>query len=274
VRPELVPVLVDEARKRGLRVGGHIPAGMTAEQAVRAGYNEIQHMNMLFLNFMSDLAPDTRTPARLTVPAEHAGELDFDDPKTKDFVALLAGRHITVDPTLQVFEGLFLDRAGEVARAYRAIADRLPPTVRRNVRDGGLPVTDPAQRARHEASFRAMLRMLRVLHDAGVSVVAGTDEPGGLALVRELELYVEAGIPPAEVLQMATLGAARANGLGESLGSIAPGKLADFILVDGDPSADPAALRNLRLVVKNGVPMDPGALWREVGIAPLPPARP
>jgi hypothetical protein len=50
VKPELVPFIVDEAGKQGLRVGGHVPAGMTAERAVRAGYDEIQHMNMVFLN--------------------------------------------------------------------------------------------------------------------------------------------------------------------------------------------------------------------------------
>jgi imidazolonepropionase-like amidohydrolase len=145
----------------------------------------------------------------------------------------------------------------------------MPPSVRRGLLDGGLPVSGPEQRARHEASFKAMLHMLAVLHDAGVPMVAGTDSLGGFALVRELELYVEAGLPPAEVLQMATLGAARHAGMGEKLGSIAPGKLADLILVDGDPAADPGALRNLRLVVKNGVPLDPVAMWRELGIAPL-----
>lgn len=270
VKPELVPFIVDEAAKRGLRVGGHIPAGMTAERAVRAGYDEIQHMNMVFLNFMFDRAPDTRTPARLTVPAEHAGELDFDAPATKDFIALLAAERVTVDPTLQLFENLILDRAGEMATAYRPIADRLPPVVRRGLLEGGLPVSGPEQQARFEASFKAMLKMLKSLHAAGVPLVAGTDALGGFTLMRELELYVQAGIPAAEVLQMATLGAARASGMGDRLGSIAPGKLADFILVDGDPSADPGALRKLRLVVKDGVPLDPEAMWRELGILPLP----
>jgi imidazolonepropionase-like amidohydrolase len=157
-----------------------------------------------------------------------------------------------------------------MATAYRPIADRLPPVVRRGLLDGGLPVSGPEQQARFEASFQAMLRMLAALHAAGVPIVAGTDSLGGFALVRELELYVRAGVPAAEVLQMATLGAARASGMGDRLGSIAPGKLADFILVDGDPSADPGALRNLRLVVKDGVPLDPEAMWRELGILPLP----
>jgi hypothetical protein len=269
VDPALVPVIVDEAGKRGLRVGGHIPAGMTAERAVRAGYDEIQHMNMLFLNFMFDRVPDTRTPARLTAVADGAADLDFGDAKTRDFIALLASNRITVDPTLQLFENLILDRAGQTATAYVPIADRLPPYVRRGLLEGGLPVTADKEQ-RYQDSFRAMLRMLAELHAAGVPIVAGTDSLGGFALVRELELYVKAGIPPAEVLQMATLGAARAAGQGDRLGSIEPGKLADFILVDGDPSADPGALRNLRLVVKDGVPLDPEAMWRELGIAPLP----
>ena len=269
VSPELVPAIVDEAGRRGLRVGGHIPAGMTAERAVRAGYDEIQHMNMLFLNFMFDRVPDTRTPARLTAVADGAADLDFDDPQTKDFVALLASKRITVDPTLQLFENLILDRPGTMASAYAPIADRLPPMVRRGLLEGGLPVT-PEQEPRYRDSFAAMLRMLAVLHEAGVPIVAGTDSLGGFALVRELELYVKAGIPAPEVLGMATLGAARAAGQGERLGSIEPGKLADFILVDGDPSADPGALRNLRLVVKDGVPLEPDAMWRELGIRPLP----
>jgi imidazolonepropionase-like amidohydrolase len=269
VKPGLVPHIVDEAGKRGLRVGGHIPAGMTAEQAVRAGYDEVQHMNMLFLNFMFDQVPDTRTPARLTAVADGAADLDFADAKTREFVALLASRRITVDPTLQLFENLIVDRAGSMATAYAPIADRLPPTVRRGLLEGGLPVT-PEQEPRYRDSFAAMLRMLTELHRAGVPIVAGTDSLGGFALMRELELYVKAGIPAPEVLRMATLQAARAAGQGERLGSLVPGKLADFILVDGDPSADPGALRNLRLVVKDGVPLDPEAMWRELGIQPLP----
>ncbi|HEU4517585.1 MAG TPA: amidohydrolase family protein [Steroidobacteraceae bacterium] len=269
VKPELVPAIADQAAKRGLRVGGHIPAFMTADRAVRAGYDEIQHMNMLFLNFMFDRVQDTRTPARLTAVADGAADLDFDDAKTKDFVALLASERVTVDPTLQLFENLILDRPGKVATAYLPIADRLPPVVRRGLLEGGLPAT-PDKEPRYASSFAAMLRMLGVLHAAGVPIVAGTDSLGGFALVRELELYVKSGIPAPEVLRMATLGAARAVGQGERLGSIEPGKLADFILVDGDPSTDPGALRNLQLVVKDGVRLEPEAMWRELGIQPLP----
>jgi imidazolonepropionase-like amidohydrolase len=273
VKPELVPAIVDEARKHGLRVGGHVPAFMTAEQAVRAGFNEIQHMNMLFLNFLFDQVPDTRTPARLTAVAEHAAELDLASGKAKEFIALLAARKVTVDPTLQIFENFMLDRPGQMASAYARIAERLPPMVRRGLLEGGLPIPEGREAAYRE-SFRALQRMLFALHAAGVPLVAGTDSVYGFALIRELELYVASGIPAAEVLQMATLGAARAAGQGERLGSIAPGKLADMILVDGDPSVNPGDLRKLRLVVKDGVPLEPEAMWRELGIGPLEEAKP
>jgi imidazolonepropionase-like amidohydrolase len=140
--------------------------------------------------------------------------------------------------------------------------------VRRGLQDGGF-ATPEGRAGRYRDSFHAMQRMLLALHAAGVPIVAGTDSVYGFALVRELELYVAAGIPAADVLGMATLGAARAAGQGERLGSIEPGKLADLILVDGDPSVDPGALRNLRLVVKDGVPLDPESMWRELGIGPL-----
>ncbi len=273
IKPELVPAIVDEARRHGMRVGGHVPAFMTAEQAVRAGFDEIQHMNMLFLNFLFDQVPDTRTPARLTAVAEHAAGLDLASVEAKEFIALLAARKVTVDPTLQLFENLILDRPGQVATAYAPVAGRLPPMVRRGLQDGGF-VTPAGRAGRYRDSFHAMQRMLLALHTAGVPIVAGTDSGYGFALVRELELYVAAGIPAADVLGMATLGAARAAGQGERLGSIEPGKLADLILVDGDPSVDPGALRNLRLVVKDGVPLDPEQMWRELGIGPLEITRP
>jgi len=73
--PKLVPAIADEAHKAGMRVGGQVPAFMTAEQAVLAGYDEIQHMNMLFLNFLYDKVQDTRTPARFTVVAENAASV-------------------------------------------------------------------------------------------------------------------------------------------------------------------------------------------------------
>ncbi len=265
--PKLVPPIVKRAHELGLRVSGHIPNGMSAEQAVRAGYDEIQHANFLMLNFL-DPKIDTRTPSRFSEVAKHAAEIDLDSPRVKSFIALLKERGTVSDPTLGAFEGMFIGKAGEVDPSLATVADRLPPQVQRGLYSGGLnPPADQVQRYRD--SYRAMEKMVKALHDAGVTIVAGTDAMAGLALDRELELYVESGIPAPEVLRIATLGAAQVMKRDRELGSVAPGKLADLILVDGDPAARIADIRRVVLTVKDGVVFDPAALWTEVGVKPV-----
>jgi imidazolonepropionase-like amidohydrolase len=264
--PKLVPAIVKRAHELGLRVSGHIPNGMIAEQAVRAGFDEIQHANFLMLDFL-DPQIDTRTPSRFSEVAKHAAEIDLGSPRVKSFIALLKERGTVSDPTLGAFEGMFIGKAGELDPSLASVADRLPPQVQRGLYSGGLnPPADQVQRYRD--SYRAMEKMVKALHDAGVTIVAGTDALAGLALDRELELYVESGIPASEVLRIATLGAAQVMKRDRELGSVAPGKLADLILVDGDPAARIADIRRVVLTVKDGVVYDPAALWHEVGVQP------
>jgi imidazolonepropionase-like amidohydrolase len=268
IKPELVPAIVARARRHGLRVSGHIPAFMTARQAVEAGFNEIQHANFLFLNFLFDKVQDTRTPARFTEVGHYAAELDLASEPVRSFIQLLKDRGVAVDPTVNVFEGMFTDRPGRLGAGYAAVADRLPAQARRGLYTGGLPVPEGMDQ-RYRDSFRAMLRLVKALNDAGVTIEAGTDSFAGFALHRELELYTEAGIPAPEVLRIATLGAARVMGRADRLGSVAPGKLADLILVDGDPAARIGDVRRVVLTVKDGVVYDPAALYRAVGVKPV-----
>ena len=173
-----------------------------------------------------------------------------------------------MDPTLGVFEGLFVDRPGQIAAGFAAVANRMPPLVQRSFLEGGLPVPK-GEDAHYREAFRALERMLMRLRREGIPIVAGTDGLAGFALPRELELYVEAGIPASEVLRMATLGAARVARRDDRLGSIEKGKLADLIVVDGDPTVHIGDVRRLRLVIRDGVLFDTDALCREVGIRPL-----
>jgi hypothetical protein len=265
--PKLVPPIIKRAHELGLRVSGHIPNGMSAEQAVRAGFDEIQHVNFLVLNFL-DPKIDTRTPARFSEVAKHAAELDLNSERVKSFIALLKARGIVSDPTLNAFEGMFKAQPGEVDPSLAAVADRLPPQVQRGLYGGGLnPPADQVQRYRD--SYRAMQNLVKALYDAGVTLVAGTDALAGFTLHRELELYVDSGIPAPDALRIATLGAARVMKRDRDLGSVAPGKLADLILVDGDPAARISDIRRVVLTVKDGVVYDPAALWREVGVKPV-----
>ena len=111
-----------------------------------------------------------------------------------------------------------------------------------------------------------MIRMVGELHRAGVRLVPGTDAFPGFILDREFELWAKAGIPNADILYAATFGAASVNHHDKELGSIEPGKFADLVLFDGDPSKNINDLRKPAVVIKNGVVFDPKALYAQVGI--------
>jgi imidazolonepropionase-like amidohydrolase len=271
VKPELVPVITAEAHRRGMRVSGHIPAFMTMEQAVAQGYDEVQHANFWFLNFQFDSVPDTRTPARFTAVAEHATELDLSSDRVRAFVKLLQDHQTVLDPTVNVFEEMFTARPGVVSPALAEVADRLPPQVRRGTLSAGLPVPE-GQDQRYRDSYAAMLRMLKMLYDAGVPIVAGTDAMAGFSLHTELEQYVAAGIPAPKALQIVTLGAARVMKRDGETGSIARGKAADLILVDGDPAAKISDIRRVVTVIRGDRIDEAAALDVALGVRPVSPA--
>lgn len=267
IKPELVPTIIKLAHAKGLRVSGHVPAFMTAQQFVEAGADEIQHINFVFLNFFFDEVKDTRTPQRFIAVAERAATLDLNSERVRSFVRLLKDHNVVLDPTLTVFEGLFTDRPGKISPSYAAVADRLPPQVRREFLAGGLPVPE-GKDARYRESQRATLRMMKLLYDSGITIVPGTDGLPGFTLHRELELYAQAGISAPDVLRIATLGAARVARRDQELGSITPGKLADMVLIDGDPAKRISDVRHTSLVIKDGAFYEPAALYKALGIKP------
>jgi imidazolonepropionase-like amidohydrolase len=104
--------------------------------------------------------------------------------------------------------------------------------------------------------------------DAGITIIPGTDALPGYSLHHELELYVRAGIPAPEVLRMATLTPAQVMGVTKDLGMIAAGKLADMVLIDGDPTKNIRHTRNITTVIKGGKVYDPAAIEKAMGITP------
>jgi imidazolonepropionase-like amidohydrolase len=267
VDPKLVPVIADAAHARGLRVSGHVPAFMSARQFVEGGADEIQHLNFIELDFLWPKVQETRNRNRFIAVAEHAHEFTPTTPVVADFIAFLKRHHTVLDPTVNVFEGLFCGDPSAVTPGLEAIAPRFPPQVRRRMLSGALEVPEGHEAAWREA-FPSMLKLLKALHDAGVTIIPGTDELAGYTLHHELALYVRAGIPAPEVLRMATLTPARVMGVTRDLGAIAPGKLADMILVDGDPATDIGDLDRIDWVMKGGKTYDPAAIEHALGIAP------
>ncbi|MEN1728978.1 MAG: amidohydrolase family protein [Pseudomonadota bacterium] len=268
IPPEWVAPMAEAIHERGMRLSGHIPSGMTAEAAVRAGFDEIQHINMVFLNFLAGPDDDTRTPVRFVLVAEEGASLDQESDAVTDFIDLLVEEQVVVDPTVAIFDNMFRHRSGELSPSYAMVADHFPPNVKRTLLGGRMDITDE-NAERYAAASRALLDMIRRLHEAGVPLVAGTDAMAGFTLHRELELYAQAGISNADVLRLATIGSAEVVGAGDGIGKIAPGYAADLVALEGNPLDDISAVRNTAMTLKGNRLYRPAAIHEALGIRPF-----
>lgn len=195
---------------------------------------------------------DRRRAAREAVEAGADGlaHVFSDTMPEPDFGAFVKAHGAFVIPTLSVTESA----SGTASGASLVEDPRLAPYLRADDREN-LRRAFPG-----EASYGAAEAAVRLLDRAGVPILAGTDAPNpgtahGASIHRELELLVEAGLSPAEALTAATSAPAAAFGLGDR-GRVVPGKRADLLLVDGDPTADITATRQIVRVWKLGVPVD------------------
>ncbi|MDX1392552.1 MAG: amidohydrolase family protein, partial [Rheinheimera sp.] len=268
IDPKWVPAIAEHAHHRGMRLSGHVPAFMTARQAVEAGFDEIQHVNMLFLNFLAGTTVDTRTQKRFTLVGEQAGSLDLTSKPVQDFIKLLADKQIAVDPTVSTFRSLLLGKNKQIDAEFAMVADHLPPAVVRQLKGATMDVSAELQPV-YQKSADALVTMIKLLFDAGVPIVPGTDNIAGFTLQRELELYAKAGIPALDVLRIASLEPARLVGAAHYSGSITAGKNADLLVIDGDPTKNISDIRNVALVFKGAHYYKPDELYPVVGVKPF-----
>jgi hypothetical protein len=271
IRPEWVKPMVAHARELGLRTGGHVPAFMTARQAVEAGFDELHHINQVTLNFLVGKGDDTRTLLRFNLVGDKAADLKLNDRRTQDFLGLLKKKGTVVDATMTAFEAQYTQRQGQPSPSYAMVAANLPAVVQRSYLSAEVDLDDVKAR-RWGASWKVMMDLLRRMYAAGIPLVAGTDATPGFAFQRELELYAQAGIPAAQALKIATWNGAKYSDRLSEIGSIERGKRADLVLVDGDPVADIRAIRRVALVIKGDQALSPSALYQAMGILPFVPS--
>jgi imidazolonepropionase-like amidohydrolase len=268
--PAWIAPAAAEAHKLGMHVHGHIPAHMRPLDAVRAGYDEITHINFVMMQFMpQDVVDRANTSQRLEGPAKFGKDVDLNGPEARAFIAELAQRKTIVDPTLVVWEGQLTSDGGVPMPAYASYMGILSPVYDRFFKAGGYPLVDGYSRDDYRKSWQKLVELVGDLHKAGITIVAGTDGQG-IEIVREVELYNEAGFTPAEALQAATIVPARMVGADKRTGSIAVGKEADVGLVDGDVANDLGALRRVVTVVSDGYVMDGDELRKEAGFSGRP----
>ncbi len=251
---------IDEAHARGLKITGHL-CSVTYREAADLGIDDLEHGFFVSTDFVKDKKPDV-------CPGQRAGQaaLDRVDPKGPAFKALvdtLIAHHVAVTSTLPVFETFTPGRP-------------IPP---------GIEVLDPILRqrfkdrwARTQRDTASLFRTLFPREEAmelrfaraGGLLIAGTDPTGyggviaGYSDQRELELLVEAGFTPTEAIRICTLNGAKYLGRADRVGSIAVGKQADLVVVDGDPATHISDVRRVRMVFKQGVAYDPAKLIASV----------
>ena len=243
---------------------------MRPVDAIAAGYDEITHINWVMMQAMPDsVIPVSNGIMRFEGPGRYAKDVRLEDPVIETIIGAMAGKRIYSDPTMAVFEGLYVPENGDLSPAYAPFLGTLPPTTERSFRAGGFAVPKDLTRADYRASWAKMVGLLGKMHQAGVPLVAGTDG-FGIEIVRELEIYVEAGLTTAQALAAATIVPARLVRQDAKTGSVKVGKTADLVLVEGDPSTRIGDLRQTRVVMLDGKLLDADALRKAAGYSGRP----
>jgi hypothetical protein len=271
MNPAWVPAMVKEAHARGLKVSGHVPAFATADQMIEAGFDEMVHINQFMLGWVIKPTEDTRTLFRLTALRRLPG-LDLNSAPVKRTMDLMVDLRIPIDVTLGIHENLLLNRDGRTPRGAADYIDHLPIGTQRGLKQAWIDTSAPGDDAAYRGAYDKIVQTIRMLNDRGVLIIPGTDTGGSFTFHRELELYQEVGMTPARILRRATWDMARYLKQDDRLGSVEPGKLADFFLVPGDPTQDFKAIKRIAMVVKDGAVYFPAEVYPEFGIKPFAPA--
>src|SRR5437867_2917655 len=250
---------VAEAHRRGLRITGHL-CSVTYREAADLGIDDLEHGFFVATDFVKDKQPDV-CPVKNAMTA--LGAVDPKSPEFTSLVQYLIAHHVAVTSTQTVFETV-------------TPGQPVPP---------GLDVLDPVLKTQYDQQYARVQQnttspfaklmaldqaMELAFFRAGGLLLAGTDPTGGGGVIpgysdqREAELLVESGLTPLEAIKVCTLNGATYLGRADRIGSIAVGKQADLVVIDGNPAATIGDIRHVTLVFKQGVGYDPAKLIESV----------
>jgi len=256
--PTEAKIIIDQAHKNGMTTAGHlanynVEYDVATQDAILMGMDRIEHQ--------LTLAVSTTDP--------RSAEM-------KKNVELMLKHQVYYDANLQMYGGIIQRSKHLSEMIWVDEAKYFTPYAQKLLQERGTPEPES-----DDAEYTQRVLELKTLYQQGGEnlLIVGTDEPvytsllPGFAYHRELLAMTYAGLPPAVVLKAATINGATALGVGDILGSIEPGKLADLVIVRGNPIEDIQAARNIRYVVKEGIVHNPEHLLRsaEGKIGPLGP---
>ena len=246
---------IDSAHKRGIKVTGHL-CSVTYKEAAELGIDDLEHG--FFVNTQLDPGK------KLDVCSDSAGDytlehMEAESAEAKDLIDTLVKHHVAITSTLPVFESLVGGRPPVRQQALDAMSSDARESfflLRQRPASLPAPKTDWGLLWKHD------LALERAFAAAGGLLIAGPDPTGigdvlpGFGDQREIELLVEAGFSPVEAIKIATLNGAVYLGKEKQIGSLAPGKNADLVVIKGDPSKQISDVENVEIVFKDGVGYD------------------
>jgi imidazolonepropionase-like amidohydrolase len=257
---------VDEAHKRGLKVTGHL-CSVTYKEAADIGIDNLEHGLLASTDFVADKKPD-QCPAGGTASLL---SLDVNSAAVQETIKKLVDKKVALTSTLPVFEASAPIAATGIGSAAALLNPRMLNTMSNDARIRYLsnrvriPANSPTA-----TLVRKSMDFERAFVKAGGLLIAGLDPTGnggvvaGFGDLREVELLVEAGFTPLEAIKIASLNGAIFLGEDSRIGSIASGKMADLMIVKGDPAAKISDINNVEIVFKNGVGWDTEKLIQSV----------
>ena len=251
---------IEEAHKRGLKVTGHL-CSVTYAEAADLGIDNLEHGFLVATDFVADKQPDV-------CPGQAVGQrtiaaLDEMGAPFKALVKKLVEKHVALTSTMTVFETF------TPGRPMPPGLDVLLPELKQQFEQAHARV-EQNQQSLYKTLLPKGMALERAFAKAGGMLIAGTDPTGaggvipGYSNQRQIELLVEEGFTPLEAIAIGTLNGAKYLGRDARIGTIAVGKQADLVVVNGDPSKTIADVRHVEMVFKQGVGFDPAKLVESV----------
>ena len=259
---------IDTAHKHGVKVTGHV-CSIGFREAVAMGIDNLEHGLLVDSEFHPGKQPDVCPPLATTLA--EVPRLDLDSTPVREMISDLVKHNVAITSTLAVFEALDGQRPPLEQRFLDALTPEAGLTyLSTRARSPGGPESMMAQALQKELKFEyAFVK-------AGGLLIAGADPTGnggvlaGFADQRNIELLVEAGFTPVEAIRIATSNGAKFLDELDHVGTIAVGKQADLVVIDGNPAARIADIRKVKFVFKDGAGYDPRKLLDSVrGAVPL-----
>ena len=251
----------DAAHKRGLKITGHL-CSVTYREAADAGIDDLEHGFFAMNDFVPGKKLDTCS-GRGGAAQSMLAQADPESAEVQALFRYLIDKKIAVTSTLTIFETF------TPGRPMPPGTDVLIEPLREQFAQRYASTQRNTQSV-YAKAFPKGMAMELAFAKAGGTLIVGTDPTGGGGVIagysnqRALELLVEAGFSPLEAIRMGTLNGATYLGRGALTGSIAVGKLADLVIIDGNPAASIGDIRKVQLVFRQGVGYDPAALIESV----------